>query len=334
MRNFRANCTIGVAFAAFLITSTVSGDVPPMVDEVLTQMSKSFHSVSYQGTFIYSDGNAHKSIEVVRRVKGADFHEKLTTLTGDRAEIIRTNQGVWCYFPERNAGHYKPTIKEAFSFSRIVASDIAELRKLYKIKLSGQERVAGRWANRVRFSPKDDYRYGVQIWVDDLTGVILRIDMMNLNGKTVDSFAFINLKVESDDQSNLELASMSQPVEFGKNYTWKFSVPYTMQISDSESMWDVRMVPDGFKKLNHFRSEVGGMEREQIIFSDLVSSVSLVIQSLNENDPELNKSFVGGSQLGSVNAYGRLIDNYQITVVGEVPPKTVRVIGESVRKKY
>jgi negative regulator of sigma E activity len=37
--------------------------------------------------------------------------------------------------------------------------------------------------------------------------------------------------------------------------------------------------------------------------------------------------------MGSVNAYGRQISNYQVTVMGEVPGNTVKQIAESVAKQ-
>jgi negative regulator of sigma E activity len=34
--------------------------------------------------------------------------------------------------------------------------------------------------------------------------------------------------------------------------------------------------------------------------------------------------------MGAVNVYGSLFDDYQVTVVGEVPQATVRMIAESI----
>lgn len=39
---------------------------------------------------------------------------------------------------------------------------------------------------------------------------------------------------------------------------------------------------------------------------------------------------MGGSTMGAVNAYGRTIGKYHVTVVGEVPHATVKMIGDSV----
>ncbi len=35
--------------------------------------------------------------------------------------------------------------------------------------------------------------------------------------------------------------------------------------------------------------------------------------------------------MGAVNAYGNMVERHQVTVVGEVPEITVRMIGQSIR---
>ena len=45
------------------------------------------------------------------------------------------------------------------------------------------------------------------------------------------------------------------------------------------------------------------------------------------------ESFTGLSTMGAMNAYGAVVDGYQVTVVGEVPPATVRMIATSVQRQ-
>jgi sigma-E factor negative regulatory protein RseB len=39
----------------------------------------------------------------------------------------------------------------------------------------------------------------------------------------------------------------------------------------------------------------------------------------------------GHQSVGAVNSYSRTINNYQLTVMGEVPAETVKLIGEGVK---
>ena len=43
--------------------------------------------------------------------------------------------------------------------------------------------------------------------------------------------------------------------------------------------------------------------------------------------------FNGLSTMGAVNAFGLLLDDYQVTVVGEVPPLTVEMIARAVEPR-
>ena len=43
-----------------------------------------------------------------------------------------------------------------------------------------------------------------------------------------------------------------------------------------------------------------------------------------------SKNLVGSSTMGAVNADGRAVGEYHVTVVGEVPHATVKMVGDSV----
>ena len=43
------------------------------------------------------------------------------------------------------------------------------------------------------------------------------------------------------------------------------------------------------------------------------------------------QAFQGASQIGALHAYGRVVGQVHITVVGEAPSETVRLIGDNVQ---
>lgn len=70
------------------------------------------------------------------------------------------------------------------------------------------------------------------------------------------------------------------------------------------------------------------MPVEHRIYSDGLASVSVFIEKNAEKGED---NLFGGSHMGAVNAHGRTLNGYHVTVVGEVPQATVKMIGESVR---
>lgn len=65
---------------------------------------------------------------------------------------------------------------------------------------------------------------------------------------------------------------------------------------------------------------------EHIMLSDGFSSVSIYIDQLK--DKTIKDQF---RRIGAINSYTRKVQDYLITVMGEVPERTVRVIGDGLR---
>ncbi len=73
----------------------------------------------------------------------------------------------------------------------------------------------------------------------------------------------------------------------------------------------------GFVKVlhNRFAESTGRHPTEHMVFADGLATVSVFVERLDGAAPLLE----GNSRLGSMNAFGRRLDDYQVLVVGEVP---------------
>ena len=87
-------------------------------------------------------------------------------------------------------------------------------------------------------------------------------------------------------------------------------------------------MPEGFVKILHNRvaDAAGQHPTEHMVFADGLATVSVFIERLDGAAPLLQ----GESRLGSMNAFGTRLDNFQILVVGEVPAATVQTIAGAV----
>jgi sigma-E factor negative regulatory protein RseB len=65
---------------------------------------------------------------------------------------------------------------------------------------------------------------------------------------------------------------------------------------------------------------------EHWVFSDGLASVSVYIEASIDKD-----EYSGVTHRGALNAFGTMVDGYYVTVVGEVPRRTVELMGKSVR---
>jgi len=116
----------------------------------------------------------------------------------------------------------------------------------------------------------------------------------------------------------------------GAGFTW-----YTNSDPDNTaatvvetSGWAVNWLPAGFQMRNHKVQKMSesDMPVSHMVYSDGLAMISVFVEKLMDK----SQSLQGFSSMGAVNAFSRVAENYQITVVGEVPLPMVRQIATSV----
>jgi len=95
------------------------------------------------------------------------------------------------------------------------------------------------------------------------------------------------------------------------------------------SGWVADALPAGFKKIMEVQRIMHGNHAPvtQIVFSDGLSAISIFIEPDDGDEDDVE----GVSNRGGVNMYHKVTRGHLITVVGEVPPKTVMQVFHSVR---
>ena len=69
---------------------------------------------------------------------------------------------------------------------------------------------------------------------------------------------------------------------------------------------------------------------EHHVYSDGLASVSVFIEKRPAGGKA--RAMQGLSRMGAVHAFGKMVDEFQITVMGEVPGETVNLIAASVTR--
>jgi len=93
--------------------------------------------------------------------------------------------------------------------------------------------------------------------------------------------------------------------------------------------WLFSKLPAGFKitAVSKHKMPNSEMPADHVVITDGLASISVYIESFGVQ----SQPFVGSSRMGAVNIYGVVVNDHQVTVVGEVPELTVRLIAESVQ---
>ena len=140
------------------------------VQEWLGRMSEAVEMRNYQGTLVYMRPGMAQTFSVYHRVEDGVATERLVSMGGEGAEIIRTHDEVICIFPENKkvVVDKRHDVKDTQNPLRANLPEYSpELQQSYDLKLLPDDRVAGLQAVVVSISPRDQFRYGYRIWLEE-----------------------------------------------------------------------------------------------------------------------------------------------------------------------
>lgn len=311
-------------FTLFLITfSLQAGQSQADIEKWLAKMHHAAHMINYEGNFVYGQNNDLTSMQIIHSVDKTGEYERLISLDGSGREVIRSGDTVTCVLPDKKSVVVDKSRPDA-EFPPMFPLKIEQLLKTYSFHFGEDAVVAGQKAKKLVIKPKDKYRYGHALWVDEKTGLLLKDHLLDEKQNIVELFMFMQVNYPAE----IDKSRLSSKIQT-KKFTWYEAKDFKDKNNVNKSMnWRVTKVPVGFVPgiQRHHNMTVSAMPVEHFMFSDGLSSVSVFV----EKKMKSSKNLSGGSTMGAVNAYGREVGDYHVTVVGEVPHATVKMIADSV----
>ncbi len=288
--------------------------------EWLKKISMAASTLNYDGTFVYRSGEWMETMRLIHRAGPNGSQARLIALSGVAREVIRDNNQIICILPDTESVLVAKSLQSALPvFS--VFSPGADFTGRYDLKMGPGERVAGRNTQLITIMPKDQYRYGYRLFVDKESSFLLKTELLNQSGAVLEQVVYTSIQFPETIPDQL-----LQPGLNGEGYSWYvYDAP---EKSPSDSGWVVEWIPDGFTMANSSTdpARLGRMPVEHLVYNDGLTTISVFIEKLKPG----NEPLKGLSSMGAVNAYGFMIDGYQVTAVGEVPSATVERVGRSV----
>lgn len=323
MKSFHVRPFLGGALlAVLLLPEAMAGDISTLTPrQWLERMSQAAHELNYDGIFVYSHDGHMQTMRIVHGRSEGNERERLLALSGPSREVIRDNDNVTCILPDDNE-----VVVERTGPGRRLPLDLPErletLERYYSFTDGGSERIAGHGARKILITPLDRYRYGHALWLHGDQGLLLRAELYNEDGLAVEQLMFTTLQFHDTLP-----AALLEPETRGRDVIWQRDREREDLPSEAEQ-WSIGELPPGFVLENRRHHFMPGITNsvEHLLFSDGLASVSVFIEPEAEGQPGM----VGGSRLGAVNAYTRSLEGYSITVMGEVPSVTARLIADSV----
>jgi sigma-E factor negative regulatory protein RseB len=318
------NLEFNLACLLVLAVSGVSADVLSPDDLILLKKTATAaRQTNYSGTFIYQSGSYIETSRITHLFDGENEHERLEGLDGERSEVIRKNGQVWCF-----QGDNKVMVAQrdgVRTFPALLPEHLELLQENYITRHGEDDRVAGFHAFSLIFQPRDRMRYTHKIWVHGESGLMLKALVQDERNRIVEQYAFTHLSLGGDidrkwilskDKLNQHVNSDSQAGIYARS-------------TSAESGWKVFALPAGFKKMTEVTRRLRGKDAPvtHLVFSDGLAGISVFIEQMD--DKIAVQTGLYGK--GAIQVYSRILDNYLLTVVGEVPARTVMQVAESVR---
>lgn len=297
----------------------------PLPAEVLLKAADTARTATYKGTVIYRAEGHMESMRLIHGFAGGVERERLVALTGEPREIIRHDNKVTCLLPkDRKLDLQRPALKGLLT--NVTAESLKDLTAWYELRDVGTARIAGRNCRGVELAPRDGFRYGFEIWADELTGIPLKVALVGPNRQVLEEVMFIDVEFPA----SLPDEAFAPGLDPKRFKTVVRTEPAMKELSGGAA--DISDFPIRFEKLppgykitmreqrpgNALRGRV-----EHLMLSDGLSAVS-VFAALGVAP---DKAFNGLTQMGAVQAFGRSLGRYHVTVVGETPVATVESIA-------
>ena len=285
--------------------------------EWLDRLSNSLKELNFNTSFVVVENN---DAEPYRWLHGKDSDgtelEIISVLNGPRRDIARKGNMV-SYIEPNKAPYSVESSVISGPIPTAFSGNVESLLDSYNFVLVGRSRILGRVAQVLRIVPRDPHRYAHWLWLDQETGLLLKLALTTKQGQTLEQIQFTHLEITQDIADALKQLKVANLPK----------VTASTKESESDKFdWHVNWLPTGFKQVRSSRHNLFGSNQtvDSILFSDGLVNVSVYVNPTNQ--PQRNVEYVHD---GATVVLTMVKQNKEISVVGKIPSATAKAIADS-----
>lgn len=293
--------------AVLLLLGACEPEAAESPSALLDRMAESVRTSSYRGILTYQQGQELRSARIVHAVSDGRENDRLQQLDGVTRAFLRLDHPLDC----RHGAH-------APGDGAAGTSDW--LSGHYAVELDGSDRVAGREGVRLRISPRDPYRYGMNLVLDTETALPLRSETTDGAGRVLERVQFVELEVDPRIDAR-------EVLDTGPGASIEAGHPDPLPAGAATFRWNVSWLPRGFaERARDARSDPEGRHIETRMYSDGLAAFSVFVEGAGAVP-----GTAGHASQGATVAYVMPRGpEGAVTVVGDIPPETARLIAHAV----
>jgi sigma-E factor negative regulatory protein RseB len=287
----------------------------------LAKMSNAVKSLNYTVSFVLLVPGSDSQPYLWRHGVNEDGleMEQLNLLNGPGREVVRIGNKV---------SYFEPNVPPYSLYSSIINGPLPseflqqpeKVMSGYEFIMVGRSRIAGRASQQIRIISKDKSRFGLNVWLDQETGLLLKMNMLGQNAQLLEQIQVTDLQVTKEPApffAKIEPEMLPEVVSFSPN-------------TEFSSEWTIGYIPKGMVivKRDFLRLSGSGVVVEYIMLSDGLIDVSIYLQERDNNTPHSN--LVGTVQSDTLLTieHGEL----NVTVIGRLPATTANAIAKSIER--
>lgn len=346
------------AVAAVLGLALAGAAGPGMCDEAqeprawMNRMAEAVQQLNYEGTFVHLHDGRAETLKVFHRVDAdGRISERLVSLDGAGREIVRDQDEVKCFLPDKRSVFVERADKQnPFLASLPLYSD--PLGEYYFIVdcadcvppepadeaspeqercgycppgSSRSQRLLSMDTLLIAIKPRDEFRYGYRLWLDRETALPLKTQLLDERGEIIEQVRFTSLSIGGEIPP-----SAIAPTVDASGYSWYYQPQG--EVSDAAGKplgsWSAASLPPGYTLSSRGtgREPPAGAGLDHQVYSDGLASISVFVEQGSEAGIE-----PGLSRLGAANAFSLQANGYSVTAIGEAPAQAVEQVARSVQ---
>ena len=307
------------AFCLLLLSQAVSAGPKGDPLDWLERMSAAMSQMTWQGTFVYNQGDRMETMRITHVSDEDGVRERMVSLSGAPGEVLRDANGVRWALGHGGAVLADSAFKRPF-FPALPADQADKAEQSYTFKFGGKSLISGHIARNIKVVPRDHYRYGYSLWLEENSGLLLKWELLDMARKSLARLMFTDFRLGAEvDISELEPGSAL------KNYE---AIETELPAGQTRPpRWEPSRLPPGFVLTSHRSDGETNDEYEHLVYSDGLAAVSVYIESLAGGAAPSDRTW----KHGTTHAFTCAASGMKVTVVGNVPAATAEVIGQSVR---
>ncbi|MCK6426342.1 MAG: MucB/RseB C-terminal domain-containing protein [Burkholderiaceae bacterium] len=358
----RGTAALTTLLAASWPGAGVAAEAPLAGDAaaVLRRLRDAARRRSYTGIFVVNAGGTLSSSRIAHYADGRHQLERIEALDGQMRRVYRHDDTVHVFWPKTREASIEPR-EMLGAFPSAGLADVAPLADAYEVQWGGLDRVAGHEAQVLTLRPRDALRYPQRLWLERQSGLLLRADTLGARGEVLESSAFSELQLDAPLQPQALLQEMRRLDGY------RVQRPQMQRADLEREGWQLRQAPAAFVQVRCVRRPLRAPDRPgssraalptvsplataalaasqptatpgtagdasagllQVTYSDGLTLVSLFVEPFDAAIHQRD----GVASWGATVALTRRLDDWWLTVVGDVPLATLQQFSAAMERK-